>query len=90
MDKNMQTYSTIVGLLKASEERAANYCEELHAVSIELAALDDEIEQSLYDNSLLTNIINRISNRIAVGRSIYSSPEIALDEIENLLSEADQ
>ena len=88
MDKNMQTYSTIVGLLIASEERAANYCEELHAVSIELSSLDDEIEQSMYDNSLLTNIINRISNRIATARGVYSSPEIALDEIEDIIEES--
>lgn len=90
MNKNIKTEHRVVALLCESEERVRDYCEELYYKNIELSELDDEIEQVIYENRLLTNIVNRISNRIEIVRSGYSNPEIALDEISSIVDEVDQ
>lgn len=86
----METESTIIRMLRSSEDRIGDYCEELHDKCIELSELDDEIEQLIYDNRLLCNIVNTIGNRVAMVRSGYSDSEIALGEIESILKEVDQ
>lgn len=75
----------IVDLLLKSEERIVEYCEELHANNIELALLDDEVEQALHENRLLCNVVKAVATRIAITRKGYSSPEIALAEINEII-----
>lgn len=75
--------TTIISLLQEAEEKISEYADEL-------LECEFENDQLFADCRALDNILNQISNRVAMVKSGYSSPDIVVDEIGLILQSVDK
>ena len=80
----------MVSMLRGSEERLDDVCEEMGVLCIELAECEAENDQLFSDRLEVDNVLNKIANRVAMVESGYSAPDIAIEEIATILESIDK